>query len=308
MSVPVGTAYDPASLEENRAGRLTPGQREAAGRAEHRGVQNDLVFAGIAVVIGVLVATSNGGNYPLIARLGVAAVAFAIAVVMGIRALSGMDPLARDLRAGRVESLEGAFGKHEMQGKRTEFFYFDLANRRFEVSRTMFGAAPDFGVMRLYVLPRGGRVVNFERLPDRALPEGAASSPVAAMGTIAAEIRHSHGQAERLEAMASMTALRDALVAPPTPPPAGARDPRPLAEAIVGSWQWAGMHVNLAPDGAVTASMPNGRAASGRWSVSPDGRLHVTGMGEDMAGEAWVAGDTLTVSQESGAISFHRTA
>ncbi len=308
MSVPVGTAYDATSLATNRAGQLTPDQRTAAGRAQKSGFQNEFLFAGIAVVIGVLVATSSGGNYPEIARLGVGAVAFVIAAVLVVRALSGQDPLTRDLRAGRVESVEGAFGKHQQQGQRLTWFYFDLGNRRFEVSRTMFDAAPDAGVMRLYLLPHSGRVVNFERLPDRAVPAGAMDSPGAALASVVAGLRSNHSQASRLEAMASMEALKDAMFVSPTPPPAGEQDPRPLAEAVVGSWQWAGLHVTFGPDGRASTVLPNGQAASGHWSVSGDGKLHVSGMGEDMAGEAWVAGDTLTVKDEGRAIAFRRTA
>ena len=106
-----------------------------------------------------------------------------------------------------------------------------------------------------------------------------------------------------------MEALRDSLMPPnAAPPPASERDPRPLAEAVVGSWQWGSMRVAFAADGTASTVLPSGMAASGRWSVTGDTQFHLTGMGQDMAGDAWVAGDTLTVEMDGRAMAFHRTA
>ncbi len=305
MSVPIGEAFDPASLEANRRGALSAGQRAAANQAERTWRSNALAFAGIAVVIGLLVATSNGGNYPQIARYGVAAVAFAIAIVLVVlRVTPDSNPLARDLHDGRVATVEGAFGKTTGRGERLTFYYFELGDRRFEVSQAAYHAAPDYGVMRLYILPSSHRVVNFEHLADRPVPEGGVSAGSVAKALVSG-MAGMH-QAQRLETMASLAALGHSLEGSATPPSAGERDPRPLAEAVLGSWKWAAAQVTFAGDGTASLTLPGGRSMQGRWSVSGEGRLHVTGAGEDITGDAWVAGDTLTVVQDGRAMAFHR--
>jgi hypothetical protein len=90
------------------------------------------------------------------------------------------------------------------------------------------------------------------------------------------------------------------------PPPSDQRDPRPLAVAIVGSWTNTFMSIAFAPDGTVTQTMPNGRQRSGHWSVDAQGHLHADALGHDEAGDAWVAGDTLTVSAQGMALTFTR--
>jgi hypothetical protein len=161
--------------------------------------------------------------------------------------------------------------------------------------------------MRLFVLPDSHEVVNFERLPDAPLPEGALDAPGQAISAIAADLR-SHDQATRLQARATMEAMKDATIAPATPPPADQRDPRPLAEAIVGTWHLGPMAWTFAPDGTATGAMPSGHTEQGRWSVDGDGKLRMTGLGGEQDAEAWVAGDTLTVSLGSRAMHLQRSA
>jgi hypothetical protein len=90
------------------------------------------------------------------------------------------------------------------------------------------------------------------------------------------------------------------------PPPADRRDPRPLAEAILGQWQMGFMSVAFMPDGTMVATLPGGRQERGRWSIGADGKLHSNAMGDDRPAEAWVAGDTLTISDGSRGMAFHR--
>ncbi len=136
--------------------------------------------------------------------------------------------------------------------------------------------------------------MSLERLPDPPLPAGSLDDPSVAVAQVALAIG-SHDRTQRAEAMATIAAMEAAIVERATPPPAERRDPRPLAEAIVGAWHGAAMNVTFSADGAATAAMANGMAVAGRWSVGGDGKLRLDGMGQDMATDAWIAGDALTV-------------
>jgi hypothetical protein len=304
MSAPVGTVFDPASIEANRNGQLTAAQRAGENRRERNWRGNALYFAGVAAVIGVLVVTSSGGQDPQIERYAIGAVAFVIAaVLLVLRFMPNSNPLARDLRDGRVVAVDGPFGKTTSSGTQLTSYYFELGDRRYEVAQDTYRAAPNAGMMRLYVLPHSHRVVNFERLSDPPVPAGALTAR-SVMGAIASELTGVN-QAQRLQTMAVMTALGHSLESSPTPPPPDQRDPRPLAQAILGSWKWAAVHVTFSDDGTASVTMPGGGSMSGRWSVSGE-RLQVTGAGQDITGEAWVAGDTLTVVQDGQVMALHR--
>lgn len=305
MSFPVGTVFDPASIDANRNGQLTAAQREGENRRERNWRGNALYFAGVAAVVGVLAVTSSGGSDPQIERLAIGAVAFAIAaVLLVLRFMPNSNPLARDLRDGRVVAVDGPFGKTTSSGTQLTYYYFELGDRRYEVAQDTYRAAPTAGMMRLYVLPHSHRVVNFERLPDPPVPEGGLSAR-SVMGALASELTGFH-QAQGLQTMAAMAGFAHSLEASATPPAPGQRDPRPLAEAILGSWSWAAVHVTFSGDGSASMTMPGGRSVSGRWSVSGD-RLEVTGAGQDITGDAWVVGDTLTVVQDGQAMALRRT-
>jgi hypothetical protein len=312
MSVSVGQALVPDALEANRGGTLTPGQRTLVGRQERAWWKNELLGVLAFGVIGVLILTSSGGNYPAVERLAVGLGFLAIAAFFLVRSIPGTNALARDERAGKVEAVEGPFGKHSSsgvagRGGQHSWYYLDIGEQHFEVSYATYQAAPDHGMMRLYVLPGSHKVVNFERLPDAPLPEGALDAPAQAVSAIAADLR-SRDQATRLQAMATMEAMKDATVGPAAPPPADQRDARPLAEAIVGTWHLGPMAWTFAPDGTATGAMPNGRTEQGRWSVDGDGKLRMSGLGGEEDAEAWVAGDILTVSLRGRAMNLQRAA
>jgi hypothetical protein len=109
--------------------------------------------------------------------------------------------------------------------------------------------------------------------------------------------------------MADMAALRTSLdtgTGAATPPP-GTRDPRPLAEAIVGAWRAGPISVTFAADGTMTTDLPGGHGQPGRWTVDAAGELHAQFAGRDMAGEAWVSGTTLTIKADGEAREFQRS-
>jgi len=94
-----------------------------------------------------------------------------------------------------------------------------------------------------------------------------------------------------------MDAVKAARDEPVTPPPLGARDPRPLEQAIVGTWRSPILTIAFQADGSVSATMLGGMQRRGRWSVDRAGRLISDVMGHQDAAQAWVVGDELTITR-----------
>lgn len=316
MSVEVGSAYLPDAIEANRAGRLTGDQRTNWTGIDRGLRKNELVGSAMLVVVGILLLTSTGPAPNAAYRPLVAVACFLAAGFFVYRALPRVDALGNDLRVGQVEVVEGALSKqtfHVAGGRGSgsrgsaDTFLLHVAGHRFEVSRALYLAVPDGAVVRVYFLPRSKTAVNVERLADRALPADAMTSPGAFAASVMSSMR-SGDRGAQAEAKASMLAMHDQIETwtHAVPPPAGAVDPRPLADAIVGSWHVGPMAWTFAPDGTATAMLPNGATRQGRWSVRPDGRLDVTGVGGEQAVEASVSGDTLTVAMGGRTIALQR--
>jgi hypothetical protein len=307
-----------ADLESNRAGRLTPDQRKGYGRLE-RGVRKSrITFALILAVLAALILTSNGPTSNSLERPAAGAALAAGAVLLLLYGLFITDALTRDLRSGAVQSVEGAIGKHSSSthggGSSSTSHFLEVAGRNWEVASRTYEAAPDAGWVRLYYMPRSHDVVNLELLPDRPLAEGAATTPFAAAQTIggltAAFRSHDKVQVNeaRAESTAVMHSMRDQMAQAAVPPPAEERDSRPLEKAIVGTWQMGPVSMTFMPDGSMVATLPGGGRQSGSWSIGPDGKLHATATGREQVADAWVAGDTLTLSENGQGLPFHRVA
>jgi hypothetical protein len=240
---------------------------------------------------------------------------FIVVAFLLFRTATKGDSLTQDMRNGRVEMVEGAIGKHHMEreGSHTRWtdYYLDVAGQTFEVDSTAYLAAPDVGYVRLYVLPRSHAILNLERMPDRPLPAGATTSPTETIAAAIASVR-SHDPVQAAEARAELDAIKNAMEAERsragTPPPADQRDPRPLAEAILGTWQTGPMSLSFLPDGTMVATMPRGRQERRRWSIGADGRLNASGSGRDTSTDAWVAGDALTISENGQGMVYRRAA
>jgi hypothetical protein len=178
----------------------------------------------------------------------------------------------------------------------------------YRVSGIGYDAAPDAGIVRVYFLPRSRRVVNLERLPDAPLAAGTSQRDVVASLAAAGRSRSRRGVNEVRAQMAplidAVTGARDESVVPPGPKE---RDPRPLAQAIVGTWTSALMTVTFEADGAVTATLLGGMQRRGRWSVDGGGRLIADVTGQREAADAWVAGGELTIAAEGTALKFTRS-
>jgi len=276
-----------------------------------------LTGAVLAAVIGVLLATATGPAPNAAERPLAAAAFFAGALVCLFLALRP-NPEAADASGGRVETVEGAIGKRHYYSSggnsSVGTYLLELGEKRYEVGSAVYDAAPDAGWARLYLTPRTHKVVNFERLPDRVVPDVATVTPAAVLSQLGTAFR-SHDQQSRNEARAEMEAMGHSLRtqmsvtdAPATPPAASERDPRPLAQAILGKWQMGAMSVTFMPDGTMVANLMGGQQRQGRWSIGADGKLHADATGSGGAADAWIAGDTLTISQEDGAAAFHRAA
>ena len=308
----VGGSYHPDALEANRAGRLTDGQRRAFAAYDRSWRRGEVGLALVFVVLAALVLTATGPA-PNASLRPVAGAAFLVlALAVAIHAMPARDPLARDLRTGRIESLESAMEKHTFSAasgsSASTSHYLDIGDRHFEVGSAEYEAAPQAAIVRVYFLPQSHRVVNLERLPDRPVDAAAMESPMAAVQALTDAMRTT-GAAHH-EAMAAMVGFGDAMrpqrVAAAVPPPAEERDPRPLAQAIVGTWRSGFMSVTFEPDGSLRVGMPGGRQQTGRWSVDSSGRLHADAMGGGQSGDAWIVGDTLTVSAEGEGLTLHR--
>lgn len=305
---------DPQSLDTNRAGRLSDGQR-AALRAYDRGpIGNHLLVAALCVVLAVVLFTSRSAAPHAALRPLAGVVALAAAVGLVLRSFGIGGRLAHDLGEGRVESVEGAVLKDRSSvgggsGRSVTVYALEVGGRRFFVSRGTHQAAPEAGIVRLYYLPKSRRVVNLERLADRPLPAGALTSPLDALKALAPALR-ARDSAVRAEAGATLAAMEDAMrleqARLATPPPASERDPRPLAEAIVGRWHGGPVSLEFAADGTVVATLLGGRERRGRWSVDAAGRLHANAMGHEQAGDAWVVGDALTMTADGEVITLRR--
>jgi hypothetical protein len=305
--------FPPSALSANDAGKLTDQQR-AHWRQMSRGVRKtELSFAVILVIIGALVAFAPGPAKDATIKPLVGLLCLVIAVILVVRGLTGGDKVTEDIRAARVESIDGAIAKHvihsESRGSSSETHYLDVGGKRFEVSSFGYATAPDAGYVRLFYLPRSLRVVNLQSMPGPATPELTGASLQAVTQTLGTAM-HSHSEEGVAGARAQMAAMetqfKSQMAAAAVPPPSDQLDARPLGVAIIGTWSNPMMTVSFAPDGSATQTMMNGRQTTGRWSVDAQGQLHAGLMGKEETAVAWVAGDTLTITMGKMTLPFER--
>ncbi len=311
MSQPVASPFAPDALEANRAGVLTDEQRRHYRGYVRNSRGSTLTTAAVVAVLGVVVLTSRSFAWGEALRPLVALAAFAIAGLLVLGWLGVFSLLLRDANAGRVEAIEGPILRDSGSWNTptaSNRCYIKVAGRQFVTGRSGLEALPRAGIVRLYYLPRSRRVVNVERLPDSALAEAALESPAALRSAMRESL--SLNDTKRAEGRATLAAveskLSEAFPAPGAPPAPHERDPRPLSEAIVGSWRGGLFSLTFAPDGTATVRPPMGQELHGRWSVDASGHLRLDAMGGARSGDAWVAGDALTLDIDGTAYTFHR--
>ena len=302
--------FPPDALQTNRSGRLTDQQRKwftSEARGFRKGELSAAIFCvALALVLLLLTSPKSASDRAFLTIAGVGLLI--IAGFLVVRSFTGADALTADMRSGKVESVEGAIAKHFRQStgrSSTTTYYFDVDGQRVTVSRVAYNAAPDAGYVRILFLPQSHHLVNLERLPDHPLP-GGMPSPTEIM-QIAATAIGSHEGVKAAEAHAQLAAIQNRFMPKGVvPPPAETRDPRPLAEAIIGGWTNGLLTIVFAPDGTVTVRMPGGEERAGRWSVTADGRLVADVMGHQEPTDAWVVGDNLTISVRNNGLTLSR--
>ncbi|HEX8968314.1 MAG TPA: hypothetical protein VF937_10560, partial [Chloroflexota bacterium] len=149
----VGDALGPEALDMNRSGRLSDEQRGALRGRSWSLRKSELNLAVIVTIIGLVVWLAPGpARYATLKPLfGVAALI--VAAFLLWRALTGVDSLTEDVRAGEVRSVDGAIAKHVVstsgRTSGTTRHYFDVAGQRLHVdSANWYRLAPDAGWVR----------------------------------------------------------------------------------------------------------------------------------------------------------------
>lgn len=323
-----------AALAANRSGLLTPDQtalyREEAASDRRNLLMAGLVIAalGTAVVFGSITGRITSGRLEsLVVGAALLAVGVAVAWFGGIR---GSRAKAAAAGAGRVASLDGPI-RRERRDRRDEAFgdsghispgneyayYLLVGDRSFSVSRDQWDAAPQDGVVRVYLLGESDRIVNLERIADapppqvpglvRAALEIASSSPDPAR---AEEARAMLRQADAMSAVAAGLSGARAGAANGEPAVgAVAGDPSgapavPLEQAILGTWQsdLAGMTYEFRADGSASAGSARHGAREQRWSIAGPGTIQV----DDSTVHVAVDGDVLSLGEPPRSLTFHR--
>lgn len=297
------------ALEANRSGSLSDEQRRHLRNYVTADRWNRVLVGLFFVFVGIVLTRTagRGPNGWMLPWVGAAILVGGAAYVL--HSLGFGDRLLADVREARVQQIEGAIVKLRtntaVSNTRSAPRFVRVEGKRFHVSPAGYTTAPDGGIVRLYYLPRSRRVVNLERLPDRPLPPGMMESPVEVIRTLGKALR-SRDPIEQAEANATLAALKSAIRGPAAPPPPEQRDPRPLAQAIVGRWRVGPLSLEFSRDGSVTLQPAGGESRTGRWWVDPEGHLHSDAQGEEQSGEAWIAGDALTLSIGGERITLHR--
>jgi hypothetical protein len=303
------------AFEVNRAGRMTGEQHRRMRLAMWRTRINWVLMAILAIALAAaLVWQGRTDRYAIVYYL-VASMFIVGSFAIFYFALFHRDDFAKDLRSGAIETVEGAIGKHMRkltQGNDSMNNYFlEVDGRTFEVDKTGYDASPEAGWVRAYVLPTCQRVVNLEILPDRQVEGGLSSDAARAMANArliaAIEAKDLKAVNEARAGIAAMTNLMAAELTRAIVPPAPEKlDPRPLVEAIVGTWTMGPVSITFRTDGSMASTLPGGRKQVGKWSVDKHGRLLSSATGEKVGADAWVAEDVLTIADGERGLTFKR--
>ncbi len=298
------------TLPANRAGHLASEQalrfqRMAAGRRQ--GARSLAVPVG---AIGALLLILNGPAASATTRLffGWGFLVAAAAILVS----PAFDPIAADVRGGRVESVEGAVAKRRVQsGTRTGWtrYYLTIGGRQLQTYLSAYEAAPDAGYVRAYYLPRTRKLVNLERLANPPLP----ADPAAARDMFV-QMAHTAVSGDRdafAEARAKAAGVFDAAREAIDEPSGAARGRAAQSverEALLGKWTHALATVTFANNGTATVTTILGATKTGHWSVDGHGRLLTDVTGAMEPTDAAIEGGRLTIQIEGRRLTFTRAA
>jgi hypothetical protein len=299
--------FPASALADNRSGRLSAEQRprfQNMVRERRGGARRLAVPVGaIAVLLLVLSGPEATSAKRHLAGLGFAAAAAAILIA------PAFDPLAADVRDGRVAVVDGAIAKRRVQSRRPSGarYYLDIAGRHLLTYPAASDAAPDAGYVRAYFLPRTHHLVNLERLANPALPSDpdAVRDLFRGMGRALA----SHDSVAFAEARAKAASLTEAVresMVQESAPPAGSAGRGLAREALVGRWINPLVTVTLRQDGTATVAMIAGARRDGHWAIDAEGRLLTDATGKMEPTSAWLDDDGLTIQLEGRRLKFTR--
>jgi hypothetical protein len=308
----VDNPFPPEALDANQNGRLTEAQRSGlrTSTRAYRGKEL-LIAAGLGALGVACVAVSSSarsGQTFLLVGIG----CLVVAAFLTWRAVAGGDALTRDLRNARVDSAEGAILKRSHTYSDGPYsgttYWLYVAGRKVQIDEAMYDAAPETGYVRLYFLSKSHRVVNLERLADRPAPEGTTIQSVERDLFRGLLSRDTNLLAETgATATAFARAITEVSEHVEGPPATENLDPRPLDEAILGSWSSPMMRLSFLPGGSVSSSLtPAGRSRSAHWSVDTHGKLHTDLGGRTVVADAWVAGNRLVLSMGNKSLTLER--
>ena len=303
-------AFPAEALAENRSGRLTDDQ---ALRFQRLVSSRRTSTRGLAMpvgAIGALLLILNGPASTAVKR-HLAGWGFVTAAVM-ILAAPVFDPLAADVRGGRVETVQGAVGKRRVRSTGRKAFtryYVNVGGRQLQTYLSAYDAAPDAGYVRAYYLRRTRRLVNLERLPNPPLPSG----PDGARDMFGQMARAfvARDPAAFAEARANAAGLIDAAresAVEPSDAPSGQLAGGLTRQALVGRWTNPLVTVTLAEDGTATVTTMMGATQSGHWSVDAQGRLLTDATGTMAPTDAALDNGRLTIELEGRRLTFTRAA
>ena len=324
------------ALDANRSGRLTPGQA-ALFRTEATTDRKNLLVAGVviaglgaAVVFGAVTGRIPGGRLePLLVGAALLAVGIAVAYFGGVRGSQAKAAAADSgrvtsfeglIRRERVDRRDGLFGddsSHVSPGNEYEYFLV-VGDRRLSVPQGQWEAAPDDGVVRVYLLGDSDRIVNLERIADAPPPQvpGFVRAALETAATSTDPTRAAEARAMLLQADATAAATNaPAATNPPAgAPTAGAPEGAPgaavgtpavpLEQAILGTWRsdLAGITYEFRPDGTAVASSARHGAREQRWSAAGPGTIHL----DDATLNAVIEGDALSLGDPPQSLTFRR--
>jgi hypothetical protein len=295
---------------QNRSGHLTGDQADRFQRMVSGRRKRTRSLAVPVGAIGALLLVLSGPEATAVKR-HLAGWGFVAAAAM-ILAAPAFDPLAADVRDGRVETVQGAVGKRRVQSTgRTGFtrYYLNIGGCQLQTYLSAYDAAPDAGYVRAYYLPRTRRLVNLERLPNPPLPSGPDEARDM-FGRMARAFvtRDPVAFAEaRANAAGLIDAARESIVEPSDAPSGGVVGGRGR-EALVGRWTHPLVTVTLAEDGTATATTIAGATQAGHWSVDGHGRLLTDVTGTMEPTDAALDDDRLTIQLEGRRLTFTRAA
>lgn len=327
--------FPKVALEANRSGRLTP-EQVVAFKAEAATDRSNLLFAGVAIA-GLGIALLFGALTGKIAGSGVGPLLLGSAfVVVGVvvgfsGGIGGSRAKIARADAGRVTSLEGPI-KRERVDRRSSLdggsahyspgneyaYYLVVGDRRFDVGEPQWDAAPEDGIVRVYLLGDSSRIVNLERIADAPPPEVPAVVRFALERAAASSDPAHAAQARAMLAQAGvMSSVVDApaagapaapgapvVAAAPTADAAPSAAAIPLEQAIVGTWKsdLAGITYEFRADGSVVAASERHGSGDQRWAMAGPAALR---LGDDDV-PARVDGDTLWLGEPPRGLSFRR--